>query len=94
MGFFDALNHLFNFFLPAVGLAALAAVLAKLLWRHELASLRWRALFQTAATLTLITTVLGLVIQGRDGRMSTYALMVVGCATGLWWRGFGPGRPR
>jgi hypothetical protein len=34
----------------------------------------------------------GLLIQGRDGRMATYLGMVVACAAGLWWAGFGPGR--
>jgi hypothetical protein len=35
---------------------------------------------------------LGLVVFGRDGRMATYAGMVLATAGALWWRGFGPGR--
>ena len=92
MGFFDALNHLFNFLLPALVLAAIAAALSKGLWRRELAGVRWLALFQAAAVMNLVALVLGLLIQGRDGRMATYGLMLLACTAGLWWRGFGPGR--
>jgi hypothetical protein len=30
------------------------------------------------------------VVFGRDGRMATYAAMVLGAALGLWWVGFRP----
>ena len=36
--------------------------------------------------------VIGLVLEGRDGRMSTWLALVVANAIGLWWAGFGPGR--
>jgi hypothetical protein len=32
------------------------------------------------------------VVFGRDGRMATYAGMVLATAGALWWWGFGPGR--
>jgi hypothetical protein len=92
MGPLDALWHLGNLFTPALALAALAAGLAKLLWRRQLAGVSWRALAQPAALAAAAVVVLGLVVFGRDGRMATYALMVLACATALWWRGFGPGR--
>jgi hypothetical protein len=94
MGFFDAFNHLANLFLPALGLAAIASGLARLLWRHELAGVRWLQLFGPAALASVVATLAGLVLQGRDGRMATYAAMVLACASALWWRGFGPGRGR
>jgi hypothetical protein len=31
---------------------------------------------------------LGLVAFEHDGKMATYAAMVVACALALWWRGF------
>jgi len=32
----------------------------------------------------------GLWAFGRDGKMATYAAMVLACALGLWWSGFRP----
>ncbi len=92
MGPLDALGHVLNLFLPAVLLAALAAALAKLLWRRELAAVSWLRLAGPAALVCAGITLLGLVVTGRDGRMATYAGMVLACAFTLWWQGFGPGR--
>jgi len=93
MGPTDALWHLLNLLAPGVGLGLVAAALAKVRWRRELAGVgygrlaRWGALSSTAALLG------GLVITGRDGRMLTYAAMVLACALALWWVGFGRSRP-
>ena len=92
MGPLDAINHLLNLFLPAVALGALAAALAKLLWRRELAAVPWRRLAVPAAGASAAVVLAGLVVFGRDGRMAMYAAMVAACAFTLWWRGFGPGR--
>jgi len=92
MGPLDAVWHLANLFLPALALGALAAALAKLLWWRELAGVRWRRLAGPACAATAAVTLAGLLLFGRDGRMLTYAAMVVACALTLWWRSFGPGR--
>ncbi|MBL8349201.1 MAG: hypothetical protein JNL87_02715 [Burkholderiaceae bacterium] len=92
MGPVDALWHLLNLLAPGLGLGVIAAAMVKVLWRRELASVpfgrlaRWGALASTVALLG------GLVITGRDGRMATYAAMVVACALALWWAGFGARR--
>ena len=88
----DALWHLGNLFMPALMLGLLSAALAKLLWRRELAAVTWRRLAVPAALACALVTLTGLVIFGRDGKMATYAGMVLACAFTLWWRGFGPGR--
>ena len=88
MGPLDALWHLLNLFGPAVGLGLIAAALAKLAWRRELAAVRWAALALWAAAAAAIATVAGLVLLGRDGKMATYGAMVLGAALALWWRGF------
>jgi hypothetical protein len=88
MGPLDALWHLGNLFVPALALAALAAALAKLLWRRDLAGVGWRPLAMAAALTNAAVVLAGLVAFGRDGRMATYAAMVAGCALTLWWRGF------
>ena len=92
MGPLDALWHLTNLFLPGVMLAGLAATFAKLLWRRELRACAWQRLALPAALVCALITVAGLVVFGRDGKMATYAAMVLACALTLWWRGFGPGR--
>ncbi|MCK6426322.1 MAG: hypothetical protein L6Q75_14695 [Burkholderiaceae bacterium] len=92
MGFLDALNHLLNLLLPALVVAAIAAGLAKGLWRRELAAVPWRRLWEVAALGNVGVLLAGLLLLGRDGRMSVYLAMVAVTALTLWWRGFGPGR--
>lgn len=92
MGPLDALDHFANLFLPALALAAIAAALAKGLWRRDLAGVAWTHLTGFAAAGSVAALLVGLLVQGRDGRMATYLGMVVACAAGLWWAGFGPGR--
>ena len=88
----DALVHLLNLFVPALGLGALAAAAAKLAWRRELAPVPWRRLAAPACGVCTAMVVAGLVLFGRDGTMATYGVLVLACAFTLWWQGFGPGR--
>jgi len=92
MGPLDALNHLLNLFLPALGLGLLAAAAAKLVWRRELSTVAWRRLALPACASSAVVMLGGLVLFGRDGKMATYGAMVLVCALTLWWQGFGPGR--
>lgn len=92
MGPLDALGHVINLFVPGVALGALAAALAKLVWRRELGGVRWRHLAGPASAACAAVTAAGLVTFGQDGRMATFGAMVAACALTLWWQGFGPGR--
>lgn len=92
MGVLDAVWHLLNFFGPAVGVGAIATLLAKLLWWRDLKSVSfWRMSIWSvlAASLALIA---GLLWTGRDGQMVTYGAMVLMCTLALWWAGWGPKR--
>ena len=83
----DALDlfwHLANFVLPAIGVGALSAALCKLFWRRELARVSWLALAGQASAAGLAVLVAGLVITGHDGRMITYAGLVIACAVVPW----------
>ncbi|MFN0183924.1 MAG: hypothetical protein ACKVQR_08915 [Aquabacterium sp.] len=80
--------HLAGLFAPAAGLGAVAAGLAKLIWRRELSGRSWRRLWAHAAVPAALVTIAGLAIEGRDGRMSTYGAMVLAAAAGLWWASF------
>jgi hypothetical protein len=88
MGPLDALIHLFNLIAPGFGLGLIAAALAKLLWRRELAAVSWRRLASWGAGASTVALLSGLAITGRDGRMATYGAMVLACAVALWWAGF------
>ena len=91
MGPLDFLNHLGNLFVPALALAAVAAALAKLAWRSDLAAQPWWRLAAPAALANAGVTLAGLALMGGDGKMATYAVMVLATALTLWWRAFGPG---
>jgi hypothetical protein len=85
----DALGlfwHLLNFVLPAVGVGALTALLCKLFWRKSLAGVAWWTLAWQAATAGLAVLVIGVAWSGHDGKMGTYAGLVVACALVPWVR--------
>lgn len=84
----DAFWHLLNFFVPALGLGAVAAAFTKLLWRRETQNLTWWRLAGPACAAAAAATVGGLLFYGQDGRMGTYAAMVLVAALTLWWRVF------
>ncbi|MGZ5130920.1 MAG: hypothetical protein ACXWCV_07595 [Caldimonas sp.] len=85
---FDAFWHIVNFFAPAVGVGYLAAGASKLLWRHELATTGWLRLGAWASAAMAAASAAGLVIFEHDGKIATYAAMIVACAIALWWTGF------
>jgi hypothetical protein len=83
----DALQlfwHLANFALPAVGVGALTAALCKLAWRRGLARTSWFTLAWQASAAGLAVLVAGVAITGHDGRMITYAGLVMACALVPW----------
>lgn len=92
MGPIDALWHLLNFFAPAFGVGVLTALAAKLLWRRGLKGASLKRLTLWAVAASAITLLAGLIVFGRDGKMLTYGAMVLACALGVWWAGFGPRR--
>jgi hypothetical protein len=84
----DVLWHALNFLAPALGVAAVAAALAKLLWRRELAGVSWFRLAAWGALAGALTLAGGLLAFGRDGKMATYGALVVATAAALWGAGF------
>ncbi len=83
----DAFWHVMNFCAPALGIGGFAAVLSRLVWRGGLRR-GVVALWTWASAAALVASIAGLVAFERDGRMATYALMVVASATAIWWIGF------
>lgn len=88
LGPLDALIHLGNLVMPALGLGGIAAALAKLVWWRSLRGVAWWRLAAWAAAAAAVASMGGLVLSGRDGRMATYAAMVVATALALWWAGW------
>ena len=87
----DAFWHLTNFLAPPVVLAAFAAALTRAVWRRELLPGRGWRLWGWASGATALTSLAGLALFGHDGRIATYAAMVLACALALWWAGFRSG---
>ena len=83
----DALWHLANFFGPAIGVGLIASALCKLVWWKALRSVAFSGMALWAILAGAIALVIGLVIFGHDGRMTTYGLLVLACVGGLWWGG-------
>jgi hypothetical protein len=86
MGPLEQVIHTFNFIAPAWGVAFFCVLLARLMARWWLPLARWGLLTQTLVSGVLGTAVLvgGLVLWGIDGKMATYSVMVVACATVQW----------
>jgi len=82
MTFTQAVFHFFGFILPALALAVLMPLAGR--WVMGVGAMSWprRALWHLLAGVLVL--VAGLVLQGQDGQMSTYALLV-GVAGTLEW---------
>ena len=88
MGFFNALNHLLNFFLPALTMALLVPTLARLVWRAELKGKAWGGQVKWSALANAGVLIVGLVLTGQDGAVATYAGLVLASALVVWWTGW------
>jgi hypothetical protein len=85
MSLFGLLNHLINLLLPALVVGALVAVLAP--WVVGKARSPHGVLKQCAINTAVcaVVVLVGLVVFGRDGKMLTYAAMVLACASSQWF---------
>jgi membrane-bound acyltransferase YfiQ involved in biofilm formation len=88
------LNHIVNFLAPAAGVALLLVLFSRVFSRF-LASKRPLAQSISAQAaiifiVNVIVLVAGLVFFGNDGKMATYAAMVLAAAVCQWvlWRGW------
>ncbi len=81
----DLLDHLLNFVAPALWVAVLVALFARIYMRRKMSaapSLWLQMAFNFLASLTAL--VVGLWFFGRDGKMLTYFAMVAACASSQW----------
>ncbi len=80
-----ALWHLLNFTAPALGLAALLGLALWLRSPRRGLETTWHSTAWLAASGVLVL-VAGLAIFGRDGKVATYAALVVVMGSVAWWR--------
>lgn len=76
----DQLNHLLNFIAPALVVGCLVAICARFLYKNKASgpALYAQAAINSVAGVTALGC--GLWVFGNDGKMATYAGMVLACA--------------
>ena len=84
MGPWDAFNHLLNFAAPAAAMALLLALSGRFLGSKTPVALSWWARAAIVFVVGVAVLVAGLLVWGRDGKMLTYAALVLACATCQW----------
>ncbi|WP_296509161.1 hypothetical protein [Rhodoferax sp.] len=85
MGPLDLLTHLLNFVAPAAVVGLLVAVLSPIFIRKVTVARVLTAQAAINSIAGLAALVAGLLFFGRDGKMASYALMVLACASSQWW---------
>lgn len=84
MSFLDALYHLINFVLPAVFVGGALA-----LWGRRYGKKNVRQMWLINSAVGIVAMTLGLILFGVDGKMLSYALLVLACSLSqslLGWR--------
>ena len=80
----DLLNHLLNFAAPAAFVAVLVMLLARVLVRRVPRATAWWVQLLLNFAVGLAVLVGGLWVYGVDGKMVTYAVLVLACASSQW----------
>ena len=92
MGPLDIVNHLLNFVAPAAAVALVLVLGGGLIGSRSPLALAWWLRLGIVFAVGVAVLAAGLVVWGRDGKMLTYAALVLACATCQWalgrgWRG-------
>lgn len=85
MGIVDFSVHLLNFAAPALFIALLMVVFARILARKQAVALVWSVQLAINFVVCLVLMLASLWYFGRDGTIAGYAAMVLGCATSQCW---------
>jgi len=92
MGPVDLFLHLLSFVAPAIAVALLVALAARLVTPRRFAARSWWGQAAINAIVGVLVLTAGLWHFGVDGKMTTYAALVVAVASCQWicsraWRG-------
>lgn len=85
MGFFQFINHLLNFMLPAAFMGVFFPLLCRAIWRKKKVnrSLKSQMLITSLTGVGILFA--GLFIFSTDGKMMTYFALVMSAALYQWW---------
>lgn len=81
MGLIDLFFHLLNFAAPALVVGALTALAARIFMKNRSKAHSMYAQAAINFVVCLLVLVGGLWLFGHDGKMATYAVLVLACAT-------------
>jgi hypothetical protein len=81
---FDIAFHLLNFFAPAVAVSVLLVLLTRIFMRKRPVAQRFIAQAAINSVAGCFTLAVGLAYFGNDGKMATYAALVLVCGTCQW----------
>jgi hypothetical protein len=84
MGLPDLLNHLLNFVAPAFWVALTVTLFALLFMKNKALAGGFIRSLAINFGICCLVLVVGLLLFGRDGKMSAYAAMTLFCATSQW----------
>jgi hypothetical protein len=85
MSFFDLLNHIINFALPALAMGVMVPLFSRLIWRKTPVNRPLKSQMLITSLACLAVSIAGLVIFSTDGKMATYAGLVLVAAVCQWW---------
>ncbi|MGH8821525.1 MAG: hypothetical protein ACREWJ_09575 [Rhodoferax sp.] len=80
----DLLNQLLNFLAPALFVAVVTPLAARIFMRKQPAALSWWSQAAINFAVGATALIVGLWYFGNDGKMATYTALVAGCATSQW----------
>ena len=84
MGPIDLLNHVLNFVVPALSVALVVVLLARIYMPNRPAAPAWWAQAAINFVVNVVVLLVGLWFFERDGKMATYAALVLACASCQW----------
>ena len=92
MSLLGLLDHLLNFIAPALVVGLLVAAMAPVLMKKSRPHHSWLIQSAINSGANVLVLLAGMLIFGHDGKMATYAAMVLTCASSQWisgkaWRG-------
>jgi hypothetical protein len=87
----DLARHLLSFIAPALAVAMVVSLAARLVLPRSATPVRWWVSFAVDFVAGVVVLGAGLWFFGHDGKMATYAALVVAVATCQWLIGRGWG---